>query len=773
MADWSYYQSHGWSLFPIVTNGKTPAIPAWEPYQTVPAAPPVIDDWSRQYSNAGVATGAVSGVFVFDLDGLVAWAAAHERGLPETLTVKTPRGWHYYYKHPGWPVRNRAGLRDLPAADGTRGTRNDGWDIRGDGGYVVGPGSWYEPTADERAAGKLPGGYVVECDAPVADAPDWLLQMLAQSPVAPAAPAPYRVAEQTSAYGRNALHGELAEIAEATSGHVNDQINLSVFAIAQLTAGGEITEEEARGSIDEALAARGIGDEEKTLGTVERAWLAGIQLPRAAPDHSPITVFGARESLPGESVTLPPNDLQNIGPRDRPNIIVGSRIIEYFEGCVYIVRDNTIYVPGAPAGLGQSQFNAIYGGPKFMLSAEGTDPTKSAWECFTNNQIVPLPRVWATCFRPELPTRGAVQIEGLLYLNTYVPAVVPRKQGDPTPFTDFLARLLPDERDRQILLSYAAALVQNPGRKFQWWPVLQGAEGNGKSAMLQCISKAVGERYTHLVNPEAMAKTGNQFNSWIQGNLFLGIEEIHMASRRDFLDSFKPVVTNSRIGLEGKGKDQSTGDNRLNGLLCTNHRDAIPITVDGRRYAIFYTAQQSAADIERDFPDDYFVKFYDWLNADGFAIVAEYLHTFEPVAEFNPAGRCQRAPRTSSTVAALGEGHGMVEQEVLEAIDSEVFGFRGGIVSSVALGRLFERLRVKISPNRYLPMMRSLGYSYHPSLHNGRSTVRLADQSKPRFYFKAGHAALDLDEGSLIAQAYEDAQNLSDGPGGNVIPLRR
>jgi hypothetical protein len=772
VADWSFYTTHGWSLFPIHPHGKTPAIESWEPYQTIPAAPPVVARWSERADyNTGVATGAVSRIIVLDLDGMDAWAAALARGLPETLTVKTPRGWHYYFQHPGWRVSNRAGPRWCGG--------QFGWDIRGDGGYVVGPGSYYTPTDAERAAGKLAGAYAVETDAPIAPAPDWLLALLAAKPVPDTAPVPLRVAEQTSAYGRAALHAELAIIADAVRGHVNDQINASVFAIAQLTAGGEITEEEARGAIYEALAARAIASEDKTLGTVERAWSAGFDHPRAAPPApGPLEQFGTRESdvtgdaSDGTVGPLPPS-APSLGHTTITQTIAGSQIIDYFKDCVYVARDNVIYVPGAPAGLGQSQFNAIYGGPKFYLGAQGEEPTKSAWECFTTNQILVMPRVWATCFRPELPARGPVLIEGLLYLNTYVPAVIDRRVGDPSPFLDFLSRLLPDQRDREILLSYASALVQNPGRKFQWWPVLQGAEGNGKSAILRCISYAVGERYTHLVNPEAMAKTGNQFNSWIQGNLFLGIEEIHMASRRDFLDSFKPVVTNDRIGLEGKGKDQATGDNRLNGLLCTNHRDAIPITVDGRRYAIFYTAQQSAEDIERDFPGAYFVQFYDWLRSGGYAIVAEYLHTFEPIAEFNPAGQCQRAPRTSSTAAALGEAFGMVEQEIQEAIDSETYGFRGGIVSSNALTRLFERLRVKIGPNRYQPIMKSLGYEYHPALAGGRSTVRLADQTKPRFYFRAGHPALALTDGALIAAAFDEAQAV-DAPGpSNVVPLRR
>lgn len=759
VADWSLYATRGFSLFPLGTNSKRPAIDTWEEYQTQRADAALVEAWSRSDLNTGVATGAVSNCFVLDLDDLPAWGEAVARGLPETFVVKTPRGWHYYFQHPGFAVTNRAGPRWTGGVIG--------WDIRGDGGYVVGPGSTYVPTPDDAAKGKIAGCYTIESDAPVAPAPAWLLEMLATR-VVEVPPAPLREAETTSVYGLRALHAELTILADAGHGHLNDQINISTFAIAQLVAGGEIREDDARGALFETLAAHGVADEQKANGTFDRAWAAGFTHPRAAPPApSPLDLFGSRANAPLSSGAAPPP------PADEPwpITIAPHQLAEYFKGCVYVGAHDKIFYRGLM--LGKSAFDTYFGRHDFYTRhVETTKLCATPWDAFRMNHLFEPPIADDLCFRPECEPGAIIKVGSRSLLNTYVPEPVRRVRGDITPWLDFMARFLPVERDRRILTSYGAALVQNPGAKFQWWPVLQGAEGNGKSAVLRAFSYTVGERYTHLVNPEAMAKTGNQFNAWIQGTLFLGIEEIHMAGRRDFLDSFKPVVTNDRIGLEGKGTPQTTGDNRLNGLLCTNHRDAIPVTVDGRRYAVFFTGQQSAADIERDFPGDYFARFYEWLRADGYAIVAEYLHTLEPDVEFNPAGNCQRAPRTSSTAAALGEAHGHLEQEVLEAIDSEQHGFRGGIISSVALSRLFDRLRVKIGPNRYQGMMASLGYTYHPALRNGRSTVRFADGSKPRFYFTADHPALQLTDSAAIAKAYDDAQQIEETVN-NVVSFPR
>ena len=116
----------------------------------------------------GMPTGSRSDVFVFDVDPRHGgWEAlgtleAEHGPLPETLTFRTPSGGlHFYFNHVEG-VSNKTGK--LPV----------GIDIRGDGGYVIVPPS---------------KGYTVERRAPVADAPDWLLEALRDEPRKPSGPA--------------------------------------------------------------------------------------------------------------------------------------------------------------------------------------------------------------------------------------------------------------------------------------------------------------------------------------------------------------------------------------------------------------------------------------------------------------------------------------------------------------------------------------------------------------------------------------------------------
>lgn len=445
----------------------------------------------------------------------------------------------------------------------------------------------------------------------------------------------------------------------------------------------------------------------------------------------------------------------------------------HFAGCVYVRSDDKVYTPDGDL-LNASRFDATYGGYQFVMDPQGQKQSTSAWEAFTRNRVYRAPFCHALCFRPEQPSGMLLQEEGRTLLNTYVPIQTAANVGDCSPFLNFMGKLLPVERDRRILLTYMASLVQNPGYKFQWWPVIQGTKGNGKSLLLRVLSHAVGHRYTHLANVAKMARTGANFNGWVQGNLFVGLEEVFVANRRDFLEEFKPYVTNDRLPYEKKGIDETTGDNRCNGIALTNHRDGVPIDDDERRYAIFYTAQQKADHLERDgMHGAYFPDLYDWLKGRkayahlgpnyGYAVVNDFLRTYEVEAEFDPAGLCTRAPETSSTAEALVASRGKAEQEIVEAIESGRPGFAGGWVSSKAVDDLLDRIRANVPRSKRREMLLTLGYDYHPHLHDGRTNVVVQpDNAKPRLYARRGHIICNIVKPADIAARYQ----LDQAPGG-------
>lgn len=451
-------------------------------------------------------------------------------------------------------------------------------------------------------------------------------------------------------------------------------------------------------------------------------------------------------------------------------LLMDQMLVEYFADCVYIQELNKIAMPDGSL-LDRERFNVVMAGPTFVTrDGDNAKTTDKAWDAFTMNQSFDFPKAHRTCFRPEETGSKLIVTEGQRLFNRYVPIETKRIAGDPGPFLELVEKLLPLKRDRDILITYMASLVRNPGEKFQWWPVLQGTEGNGKTALLQAVEFAVGSRYSFMPNTDQMADSKAKFNGWIEGKLFIGMEEINVGNRRDFIEAFKPWVTNRRMMVEAKGVDQAMIDNRANGMMTTNHRDGLPLTQSSRRYAVFFTAQQSKADKARDGLDAaFFSRFYDWFYGKGTyaamgpeygrAVINDYLRTCEIVEAFNPATQCADAPETSSTLDAIRASLGKVEQEIIQAAEQGESGFCGGWISSMAVDKMLEAKRLNLAVNKRREAITSLGYIPHPGLNDGRvNNMVEPDKGKPRLYLKEGHLALNLTSPVEIARAYSEAQ---------------
>ena len=152
------YVARGWSVIPLISHDKRPALPSWAPYTDHYASEAELKKWfgNGAESNIAIVAGTISHLLILDSDDVSDLAGLH---LPPTPTVKTWRGWHYYYRLPeGKTIKNGAHL------DGRK------LDLRCESGYVVAPpsihpsGSHYE--------------WALPPETPLALPPDWLAELL-------------------------------------------------------------------------------------------------------------------------------------------------------------------------------------------------------------------------------------------------------------------------------------------------------------------------------------------------------------------------------------------------------------------------------------------------------------------------------------------------------------------------------------------------------------------------------------------------------------------
>lgn len=467
-----------------------------------------------------------------------------------------------------------------------------------------------------------------------------------------------------------------------------------------------------------------------------------------------------------ESVEAAPLAIETAAVAPGAQMVAGFQYLaapqqmEHFAGCVYVQDDHRVLVPSGDM-LKPDQFNAVYGGYVFQLDDGGSGKTtKKAWEAFTESQVVRFPKVQAATFLPKRPPGDIFEQDGRTTVNIYKEIKTPSAPGDVTPFLEHVAKLLPDEGDRAIVLAYMAAVVQHKGVKFQWAPLLQGVEGNGKTFLTRCVAAAIGKLYTHM--PPA-AELAEKFNAWLFNVLFIGVEDVYVPeTKREILETLKPMITNDQLARRAMQSDQVMRDVCANFMLNSNHKDAIRTHANDRRFAMFFTAQQSVEDLARDgMIGDYFFNLYNWANGGGYAAITHFLQTYAIPDELNPAGRCNRAPHTTSTDEAVEVSRGGVEQAILEAVDEGRPGFANGWISSMALETLLDSMRAAraIPMNKRKTLLHELGYIHHPALVGGRMTsLSTVDGGRPRLFVKRGHLSASLTSPTEVARVYQEAQ---------------
>lgn len=151
--------------------------------------PEAIVSWFSEYPNANYGVMLGEGVIVVDCDSSDAadrfdWAFEDLEGAPpDTFTVKTARGFHYYFKGESYTYK---------LAEDT--------DLKASGGYVVGPGSLsWAGTRYE----------VWSCSTDIQEAPEWACKRTRERPSATGQGQPLRIAEGNRNNGMAIVAGAL------------------------------------------------------------------------------------------------------------------------------------------------------------------------------------------------------------------------------------------------------------------------------------------------------------------------------------------------------------------------------------------------------------------------------------------------------------------------------------------------------------------------------------------------------------------------------------
>lgn len=254
--------SHGLRVFPVQARGKKPAVKSWKQYVDCAPTAEELTAWDRSDHNLGIACGAVSNIVVIDADSESAVEYLDGLGLPPTPSVRTSRGKHYYFRYPGFAVRNnvKVAKREI--------------DVRGDGGYVVGAGSVHE-------SGHRYEWIVGPDDVDFAELPQAILDLLTtKAGSEPSGSVKIDIPKEPGLhrYLAEQLSEACAGISKAEDSTRNSTLNRHAFIMAMHVAAAEVDWAPFASALAEAARTIGLEDRE-ICATLESARAAGFQNP--------------------------------------------------------------------------------------------------------------------------------------------------------------------------------------------------------------------------------------------------------------------------------------------------------------------------------------------------------------------------------------------------------------------------------------------------------------------------------------------------------------
>lgn len=276
----------------------------------------------------------------------------------------------------------------------------------------------------------------------------------------------------------------------------------------------------------------------------------------------------------------------------------------------------------------------------------------------------------------------------LNYVNSYSSATVPempdilnrRQRRMIKRIEKHLEHLFPNDRDRKLLLSWMAYIVQT-NDKVKWAPVIQGVEGDGKSFFGLVMGAVLGGENVDVIDGDAFAE---KYTPWAEGSQFLMVEEVrlHGMDRFAVINKVKPFISNVMVSIRRMQTDLYKVINTVNYLLTTNHKDGVPVNDNSSRYFPMFSRWQTliALNAFKKANPNYYTELHEALEEAG--ALRFWLMDYELHEDFNPL---ERASESSSMKEMKYLNQSDEEEGLAEVLDKEIVGATRELVDSSIL----------------------------------------------------------------------------------------
>ena len=251
--------------------------------------------------------------------------------------------------------------------------------------------------------------------------------------------------------------------------------------------------------------------------------------------------------------------------------------------------------------------------------------------------------------------------------------------GKPTIFLDHINYLIPNERERKLLLQWLAWIVQHPEEKVMYAILIIGRGGTGKSWLGKVMERLFGADNVVLISEENVV-TGI-FNGFSQNKRLVFLHETPPKQMEVLLDKVKGLITETHLHIRLMRQDYFKAENLANLLAVSNEDVAIKLT--NRRWAVIRAADDPYAPDGSADHKAYYSRLFQVVPKDGTITdevrrVLSYLRNYD-LADFDPLV----APLTGAKQEASESGDdGLVQARVANAYRDHAGPFRFNLLTA-------------------------------------------------------------------------------------------
>lgn len=281
---------------------------------------------------------------------------------------------------------------------------------------------------------------------------------------------------------------------------------------------------------------------------------------------------------------------------------------------------------------------------------------------------------------------GPLAVDGGRSFNVYQGGTEPIP-GDPAPWLEYLAHMLPEPGDRELVLRWLATLIALPRIRMKYGLLLISAtQGVGKSTLGVILSKVLGA--PNVSFPSENSIVDSAFNSWLTRKRLIFANEIYCGHSRRPYDRLKTYMTDEVVEVNEKGVPQYPMENWAHFIACSNSDAALHLDNEDRRWLV-PTVSDSLK------PREWWDRLHGWLAADGPGIIARWAADYvASVDHVRPGDHAPDSIRKRAIVeGSRSEGQQLAAQlaEHLTGIDRKVILRTRDIRTWVAVQRGFCR----------------------------------------------------------------------------------